>query len=69
MAARYATQSFWYHRTTDNRAVFVGIGALRDTADQAVIQCPGFFTTAKLSDKELTGVQKKWRDDGNDTGP
>ena len=69
MAARYATQSFWYHRSTDGREVFVGLGALRDSTDQAVIQYPSMFSTTKLTDKDMGSLLKKWRDDGNDTGP
>lgn len=69
MAARYATQSFWYQRSTDGKVIFVGVGALRDSTDQAVIQCPGLFVSAKLTDKEMGCQMKAWRDAGNDTGP
>jgi len=48
MAARYATQSFWWHNASTNTDEFVGLGFLRDTTHQAVVQRPEMFTTTPL---------------------
>jgi len=48
MAARYATQSFWWHNASTNRDEFVGLGFLRDTTHQAVVDRPEMFGTVQL---------------------
>jgi hypothetical protein len=48
MANRYATQSFWWHNTNTGTDEFVGLGFLRDTTHQAVVQRPEMFTTTPL---------------------
>jgi hypothetical protein len=48
MAARYALQSFWWRNTSTNQEEFVGLGFLRDTTHQAVVQRPEMFTTVAL---------------------
>jgi hypothetical protein len=71
MAARYAKQSFWVRRSSDGKEEFVGIGALRDSTDAVAVQCPALFQTTPLTDTEMTGVLKGWRDKGSngDKGP
>jgi hypothetical protein len=48
MANRYATQSFWWHNSVSGTDEFVGLGFLRDTTHQAVVQRPEMFTTTPL---------------------
>jgi len=48
IAARYATQSFWWWNTSTNTNEFVGLGFLRDSTTQAVVQRPEMFTTVPL---------------------
>jgi hypothetical protein len=71
MANRYAKTALWCRRSTDGKDEFVGLGALRDSTDQVVVQCPAMFQNTPLTDTEMTGVLKGWRDKGNhgDTGP
>jgi hypothetical protein len=58
MAARYALQSFWWHNTVSGHDEFVNIGALRDTAHQAVVQVPAMFSTTPLA-VGVTGIDPK----------
>jgi hypothetical protein len=48
VAARYSLASFWWHNTNTNTDEFVGLGYLRDTTHQAVVQRPEMFTTTPL---------------------
>jgi hypothetical protein len=48
MAARYALQSFHWHNTATNRDEFVGLGYLKDSLHQAVVDRPEMFTTVPL---------------------
>ena len=55
MASRWARESFWFTDTSVNPAVsrFVNIGALRDSAEQAVVENPAAFSSTPLA----AGVQ------------
>ena len=48
MANRYALSSFWWHNASANRDEFVGLGFLRDTTHQAVVDRPEMFGTVPL---------------------
>ena len=48
MANRYSLASFWWHNTSTNRDEFVGLGYLRDTTHQAVVDRPEMFGTTPL---------------------
>jgi hypothetical protein len=48
MAARYALQSFHWHNTSTNRDEFVGLGYLRDSLHQSVVDRPEMFGTVPL---------------------
>ena len=53
MAARYATASFWWHNSVTGSDEFVGLGFLRDTTHQAVVQMPGMFSVTPLDTSVL----------------
>ncbi len=59
MAARYALQSFFFRNTSTNHEEFVHIGALRDSATQAVVQYPGMFGTVPLTATVAAGLDPK----------
>jgi hypothetical protein len=59
VAARYATQSFFFRNTSTNHEEYVHIGALRDTTTQAVVQYPGMFTTVALVASTAAGLDPK----------
>jgi hypothetical protein len=48
VAARYALQSFWWHNASTGTDEFVGLGYLRDSTTQAVVQRPEMFSTTPL---------------------
>jgi hypothetical protein len=48
VAARYSLASWWWHNTNTNTDEFVGLGYLRDTTHQAVVQHPEMFGTVPL---------------------
>jgi hypothetical protein len=48
VAARYALTSFWWHNSVSGADEFVGLGFLRDTTHQAVVQRPEMFSTTPL---------------------
>jgi len=48
MANRYSLASFWWHNASANRDEFVGLGFLRDTTHQAVVDRPEMFGTVPL---------------------
>ena len=58
MAARYCTVSFFFRNTVTGHEEFVHLGALRDSATQAVVQYPGMFT-ASVPDPAVTGIDPK----------
>ena len=58
MAARYCTASFFFHNATTGHEDFVMLGALRDSAAQAVVQYPGMFT-ATVPDPAATGIDPR----------
>ncbi len=60
MAARYALQSFFWHNTSSGFAEYVGLGALRDTTHQAVVQRPEMFTTVPLDTPALDPRRKEY---------
>ena len=60
MAARYATQSFWWHNTGTNRAEFVDLGALRDSTTAVVIAYPGMFSAVQLDTPALSPGRKEY---------
>ena len=48
MANRYALASFWWHNSSSGADEFVGLGFLRDSTTQAVVQRPEMFGTVPL---------------------
>jgi hypothetical protein len=48
VANRYALASFWWHNSVSGSDEFVGLGYLRDSTTQAVVQRPEMFTTTPL---------------------
>ncbi len=60
MANRYATQSFWWHNSSTNTDEFVGLGFLRDTTHQAVVQRPEMFTTTPLDVPALSPQRNEY---------
>jgi hypothetical protein len=48
VAARYALTSFWWHNSVSGADEFVGLGFLRDSAHQAVVQRPEMFSATPL---------------------
>ena len=55
MASRWARESFWFTDTTASPPVsrFVNAGALRDSAEQAVVENPGAFSAVPLTAGEI----------------
>jgi len=60
VAARYSTQSFWWHNTATGRDEFVGLGFLRDTTHQAVVDRSEMFTTTPLDTPALDPKRKEY---------
>jgi len=60
VAARYCTVSFHFRNTVTNREEFVDLGALRDSASQAVTQYPGMFAVSPLDVPALDPKRKEY---------
>ena len=60
MAARYCTVSFHFRNTVTGHEEFVDLGALRDSASQAVTQYPGMFAVSPLDVPALDPKRKEY---------
>ena len=60
MAARYCLTSFWWHNTGTNRDEFVGLGFLRDSLHQSVVDRPEMFTTTPLDVPVLSPARNEY---------